>query len=170
MRGEKSLYSEWIVKRKKPSWALGAKVGLIVLTVFCFLLSFTGVLWFMVLVGGGFGYLTYYLSQSWDLEFEYIFVDGELDIDKIMGKSRRKRCMEVDFENIEIVAPINSYALDNYKNNQCKEYDFSSRMPESQVYVMYASVKNQMAKIVFEPSEKMLNDMYHTSPRKVVLH
>ena len=71
----------------------------------------------MVLVGAGFGYLTYRLSLEWDLEYEYIFVKGELDIDKIMGKSRRKRCVVVDLESTEIVAPLNSHALDSFKNN-----------------------------------------------------
>lgn len=164
------LYSEWIIKRKKPGWAPFAKAGLIVLTVFCFLLSFTGVLWFMVLVGAAFGYLTYRLSLEWDLEYEYTFVKGELDIDKIMGKSRRKRCIVVDLDRTEIVAPANSHALDSFKNNKCKEYDFSSHMPEAKPYVMYATVKNEMARIIFEPNERMLNDMRNTAPRKVVLY
>lgn len=164
------LYSEWIVKKKKPGWAPFAKAGLIVLTVFCFLSSFTGVLWFMVLVGAAFGYLTYRLSLEWDLEYEYTFVKGELDIDKIMGKSRRKRCIVVDLDRTEIVAPASSHALDSFKNNKCKEYDFSSHMPEAKPYVMYATVKNEMARIVFEPNERMLNDMRNTAPRKVVLY
>lgn len=164
------LYSEWIVKRKKPVWAPFAKGGLLTLTVLCFLLSFTGILWFMVLVGAGLGYLTYRLSLEWDLEYEYTFVKGELDIDKIMGKSRRKRCIVVDLERTEIVAPIQSHALDSFQNNKCKEYDFSSHMPEAKPYVIYATVKNEMARILFEPSERMLNDMRNTAPRKVVLY
>ncbi len=27
-----------------------------------------------------------------DVEYEYLFVNGDLDIDKIMNKARRKRC------------------------------------------------------------------------------
>lgn len=164
------LYSEWMVKRKKPVWAPLAKVGLITLTVLCFLSSFTGVLWFMVLVAAGLGYLTYRLSLEWDLEYEYTFVKGELDIDKIMGKSKRKRCIVVDLENTEIVAPVNSHALDAYQSKKCKEYDFSSHMPEAKPYVIYATVKNEMSKILFEPNERMLNDMRNTAPRKVVLY
>ena len=87
-----------------------------------------------------------------------------------MGKSRRKRCIVVDLENTEIVAPFQSHALDSYKNNKCKEYDFSSHMPEAKIYVIYATVKNEMARILFEPNERMLNDMRNTAPRKVVLY
>lgn len=163
-------YSEWMVKRKKSGWVPFAKGGLMTITALCFLLSFTGVLWFMIIIGAGMGYLTYRLSLEWDLEYEYTFVKGELDIDKIMGKSRRKRCVVVDMETTEIVAPINSHALDAFQGNKCKEYDFSSRMPEAKLYVIYAKVKNEMARILFEPSERMINDMRNTAPRKVVLY
>lgn len=164
------LYSEWIVKRKKPAWAPFAKAGLIILTVLCFLSAFTGVLWFMVIVGGILGYVTYIVSLNWDLEYEYTFVKGELDIDKIMGRTRRKRCIVLDLDHTEIVAPSNSHALDQYKNNKCKEYDFSSHTSDAKTYVIYASVKNEMARVTFEPGEKMLNDMRNTAPRKVVLY
>lgn len=164
------LYSEWMIKRKRPVWASFAKGGLMTVTVLCILLSFTGVLWYMLLIGAGVGYLTYRLSLEWDLEFEYTFVNGELDIDKIMGKSKRKRCVVVDLECTEIVAPVNSHALDSFKNNKCKEYDFSSHMPEAKPYVIYATVKNEMSRILFEPNERMINDMRNVAPRKIILY
>ncbi|MBE6852098.1 MAG: hypothetical protein E7505_01290 [Ruminococcus sp.] len=42
------------------------------------------------------------LSSNFDVEYEYIIVNGELDIDKILGKKKRKSMLTVkasDFEN-----------------------------------------------------------------------
>lgn len=161
------LYSEWIVKRKAPALAPLGKVLLILLTLLLGLSSFTGILWFMVIPAALVGYLSYRLFLHWDSEFEYTYVKGELDIDRIMGKSRRKRCIVLDLDHTEIVAPEDSYLLDNYKNQKCKEYDFSSGIADHKKYVMYATSKNELVRVLFEPSEKMMNDMKNTSPRKV---
>ena len=162
------LYSEWIVNRKKPSWAFAAKVELICLTVICGLLTMTGIFWFMLIPTVALGYLTYRLSLNWDMEYEYTFVKGELDIDKIMAKSKRKRCAVLNMDQTEIVAPEGAHQLDNFKNTPCKTMDFSSHIPENKKYVMYTSYHNEMVKIIFEPSERMLDDMWNTAPRKVV--
>ena len=37
------------------------------------------------------GVACYFVIPKTDLEYEYLFVNGELDIDMIMSKSKRKR-------------------------------------------------------------------------------
>ena len=160
------LYSEWIVKKKSPSWAFAAKVMLIILTVLVVVVSMVMPLLFIVAII--LGYVTYRLSLNWNLEYEYTFVNGELDIDKIMAKSRRKRCVVLNMEQTEIVAPEGAHQLDNYKSTPCKTMDFSSGIAENKKYVMYASFNNEMVKVIFEPNERMINDMWNSSPRKVI--
>lgn len=162
------LYSEWIVKRKKPAWAFAAKTALICLTVLFALATMTGILWFMLIPAVAMGYLTYRLSLNWDLEYEYTFVKGELDIDKIMAKSKRKRCCVVNMDQTEIVAPEGAHQLDSFKDTPCKTMDFSSHIAENKKYIMYTSYQNEMVKIIFEPNERMLDDMWNTAPRKVI--
>lgn len=163
------LYSEWIVKRKAPAWGFPAKIGMILLTAVLFFLSFTGILWFLVIIAGITGYLTYLLALNCDLEYEYIFVKGELDIDKIMGKQKRKRCAVLDMEQIDVIAPEGSYALDAFKNDNYKKMDFSSGIADHKKYVIYGNYKNEKVCVLFEPNEKMLQDMRNSSPRKVNL-
>lgn len=163
------LYTEWIVKRKTPVYAIPAKIGLIVLTGIPALLAITGIVWWMIIPALIFGYITYRLFLNWDLEYEYVFVNGELDIDKIMGKAKRKRCLTIDMENIEVVAPEGSHLLDSYKNMKYKHMDFSSAIKENKKYVIYGNHKNESTCIVFEPNEKMLDNMRSVSPRKINL-
>ncbi|MCI9539741.1 MAG: hypothetical protein HFG39_01600 [Lachnospiraceae bacterium] len=161
------LYSEWIVKRKKPVWALPAKIILILFTA---IMAFFAMAGFIILAIPALilGYVTYRLSLNWDLEYEYTFVKGELDIDKIMAKAKRKRCAVFNMEQTEVVAPEGAHQLDNFKNTPCKVMDFSSGIPENKKYIMYTSYHNEIVKVIFEPNDRMLDDMWNTAPRKVV--
>ncbi|MBP3543322.1 MAG: hypothetical protein J6J86_03740 [Lachnospiraceae bacterium] len=162
------LYSEWIVKKKSPSWAFAAKAALIILSVILIVLSLTVVLWFLLIPGALLAYLTYRLSMNWDMEYEYTFVNGELDVDKIMAKTRRKRCAVFTMEQTEIIAPEGAHQLDQFKDMPCKTMDFSSGIADHKKYIMYTSWNNEMVKVILEPNERMLNDMWNASPRKVI--
>ena len=50
------------------------------------------------------GVVDYFKLPSLDLEYEYLYVNGELDIDKIMSKQKRKRVGSYDMKKVEIVA------------------------------------------------------------------
>ena len=41
-----------------------------------------------------------------NIEYEYIVTNGELDVDKIMGRSKRKRLVTADARNFEVFAPM----------------------------------------------------------------
>ena len=89
------LYTELLVQRKTPASAKILKVLMIVATVFAGLLGFT----FMPLalvVFVGMIILCYFKLSSFDLEFEYLYVNGELDVDKIMSKTKRKRVASIE--------------------------------------------------------------------------
>ncbi|MBR7007391.1 MAG: hypothetical protein IKH90_01950 [Ruminococcus sp.] len=45
-------------------------------------------------------YLSFRLTKKLDVEYEYIFTNGELDVDKIIAKSKRKRLCTVKFNSI----------------------------------------------------------------------
>jgi len=108
-----------------------------------------------------------FLFPRLKVEYEYVFVDGQLDFDKITGKSKRKNLLRIDFEQVDIIAPMNSHALDTYANIQTEKKDFSSRDRSSKPYVIVANIQNKKVLIIFEPNEKMLAMMKQKSPRKV---
>ena len=106
------------------------------------------------------------------VEFEYLYVNGELDIDRIYSQSRRKRAASYELSNMEILAPYQSHQLDSYKNNQSiKRYNYSSGI-EGQGHKPYAFViskDNTMQMVIFEPDEVMLKDIRNRAPRKVFM-
>ena len=52
-------------------------------------------------------------------------------------------------------------------HGEAKVYDFSSRDKSKKRYVYVGSGDNGRIKVIFEPSEKMLDNMYNYSPSKV---
>ncbi|MGN1148731.1 MAG: DUF6106 family protein [Lachnospiraceae bacterium] len=160
-------YVECLVKKESSTMAKLARILLVMLTVVFFLLMMMGfVLAFIVVLLAGFG--AYFVYLYTDLEYEYLYLDKELSIDKIMAKTKRKRAATFEVERIEILAPIKSYHLDNYRNRTCKEKDYSigrEEQPDKR-YVMYYD-GNQ--KIILSPNEELVKVLRNVAPRKVFM-
>ena len=102
------------------------------------------------------------------IEYEYLYLDKEISIDKIKAQTRRKKVASFEVERMEILAPIRSYHLDQYKNRTGKVTDYSigrEEQPDKR-YVMYYD-GNQ--KIILSPSEELVKAVRSVSPRKVFL-
>ena len=94
-------------------------------------------------------------SLNAQIEYEYLYCERELSVDKIMNKSKRKNAGKFEVERMEILAPMGSYHLDEFKNKTYKELDFSSgteNKPEKR-YVLYYDGKD---KVVLEPNEEII--------------
>lgn len=157
-------YVEWLVKRKTPGYMAFLRILTIMLAV-CFIV--VGILlWPALLIGIAFAVAAYFVKMNADLEYEYLYVDKELTVDKVMARSKRKRVAVFSLDKMEIVAPLNSWHLDNYKNRTDKVSDYSSgeaRQPE-QRYVFYYDGRQ---KVIFEPNPEMIQAMQFVAPRKV---
>lgn len=159
-------YSEWLVKRKPPAYALLVKIVMIILCVVAVFLALTTMFGIIILALAGAA--TYLLFQSLNLEFEYLYVNGQLTIDKIMGRARRKQVWEGKLEEIQIIAPTDSYVLKDYETSNMKTLDFSSGMPGAKAYAIISQSGANSVKVLFEPNEKMLHCIRQMSPRKVI--
>ncbi|MBD5545964.1 MAG: hypothetical protein HDQ97_00920 [Lachnospiraceae bacterium] len=157
-------YVEYLIKRKTPTPLKMLKILLVTLTVFFVLVGF--LLLPALLFGIAFGVVAYFMHLKTELEYEYLYVDKELTVDKIMAKMKRKRVAVFTVEKMEIVAPINSWHLDNFKNRNDKTVDYSSgevKQPDTR-YVFYYEGRQ---KVIFEPNEDLIKAMQFAAPRKV---
>ena len=75
----------------------------------------------------------------------------------------------VDLDNVEVLAPETSHELDKYNNSNIKVRNFSSHDPNAKKYCIVTSDEANRVKIIFEPSEKMLELAKAKSPRKVII-
>ncbi len=160
------LYAEAGCKPKTNAADMAKKTGIILLGVFgLYGVLFSGQILFS-LVGIAGIIAVVFIYPRLNVEYEYIFCDGQIDFDKIMGGNRRKNIIKIDMDDIEIIGPVKASELSGYQN--LKVMDFSSRTPEGNTYAIIGKVKDQNMKILFDPSAKMVEAMRMKSPRKVL--
>lgn len=169
-------YTETTVKRKKTAKTLAAKVGLFAATLILLFLGLVGAAIFgstvstiCLILGFGMIFLMVIMFPRFNVEYEYIYCDGQIDFDKIMGGEKRKRLLRVDLDNIEIWAPEDSSDLNAFNNARFQERDFTSHEPDKKVYVLVAADGADRYKVRFEPSDKMLELAKQKAARKVHL-
>lgn len=101
----------------------------------------------------------YYLFTMQNIEYEYIYTNGDLDIDCIINKSRRKRVFSANINSIEVMAHIEDKGYESEFRNLEKTLDFSSSKITSNTYIAKLSYNNKMIKLIIEPNESIQEAM-----------
>lgn len=157
-------YVEYMVA-KKPSVILTfLKILLIMLTVVFVLIGFFNFIALIIAAAAAAG--AYFASLNADIEYEYLYLEREISVDKVMAKRRRKKVGTFSVEQMEIFAPLNSHRLDSYRNMNTKTLDYSSgiaNQPERRYMMIY----NGNTKVILEPNEAMIKAVQSVAPRKV---
>ena len=141
--------------------ALGIILAVILLGFSLFFL-FTPFSSFVLLIDAGVVYGAYILITHFNVEYEYILTNGDIDIDKIIAKRKRKRVLSFSTKEFEIVAPYKQG--ENYTNL----LDLGTRNYENAYYAVF-SKDGQKKTLVFNPPQKMIEAMKTYSPRTVHL-
>ena len=111
-------YVEWLVKRKDPVYAIPVKILMVIISAFSVLMALQKI-WGVLLMLAAFA-ATYFVFINLSIEFEYLYADGGLRIDRIMGKARRKKIFDCDKADVQFVAPSDSYMLKDYEPSNIK--------------------------------------------------
>ena len=157
-------YVECLVKAKTSAWAKFLKTFLIVLTVLFGIIMFVFAPAMVVALITGVA--TYFVNLYTDIEYEYLYLDKELVVDKVLAKTKRKRVATYSIDRMEILAPVKSYHLDNYKNRQVKELDYSIG-EVCQPDLRYAMYYEGGIRVILSPSSEMIKALKNVAPRKV---
>ena len=165
------VFMEKIVSRRKTGKdylkiagvILAALVVLILISMFG---SYVGFLVPLLLVGVG--YLLYILLTSMNIEFEYIVTNGDLDIDEIIARRKRKRVFSCKAKEIELMAKVGSDEWrDARKQTSRKLLDCSQIIDATGNWFILSEYKGQRMIVVFAPDERMLRSMRRFNPSKI---
>jgi len=163
------IFVEKLVKRKKSGTDYVYIAGIAVLALILILLVFSipalqrlTMLLSVVIIYGA-----YLLISGKNIEFEYALTNGELDIDKIINKKRRKSVLSVNCKDFEIFAKLNSEHYDKSFDAIKLRIDATSSMKSPDVY--FAVFMDDKEKVIFffEPNEKMVDGIKKANPRNV---
>ena len=155
-------YIEQLIKQKTTAATRVKKAAISLLILLGLVLCWISIAAFPLFLG--LVALTVWLLKRTSLEYEYLYYAGDIDIDKIMGRQKRKRVLSTDIKNMEVLAPTGSVELQRYQD--LKVVDCSSNTGNP-TYEMVVMMKGQKVRVKFEPKEEIVDGMRMYDPRKV---
>jgi len=151
------VFKEQIVKRQSTAKDMAIRVCLVIAVIIVFFISFGIIVEFVVLITAAAAFGAYYLISFSKVEYEYIFTNGELDIDAIYNRSRRKRMFSSHVNDFEIMAHIDDQNHAGAFKSAEVVKDFSSGTSGADTYVFLINKNSKRMKVIIEPNDKMLS-------------
>jgi hypothetical protein len=160
------IFIEQLVKKKSDAKDHLISAGVILAGVLLVLLSalFFPPLAIPVLAAVCYG--AYYLISSRSLEFEYSVTNGDITIDKIIARRRRKRMISIDAHTVE--------EMGKYSPQKHHAKTYGARIVASETedganawYFCAHHPKMGNVLVVFSPNEKTLDAIRPFLPRQV---
>lgn len=158
------VYYEILVARKKDPKLQMGQIMTVLLAAVCAVAALFGFI-YGILLAPIFGLMCYFLTLRNKVEYEYLYVDKELQIDRITNQSKRKKMETLDLNQLEVLAPIRSHELDSYRKRAGATLDYSSgeEANDPQKYMLVIGDK----KVIFEPTPELVQTIRMFAPRKV---
>ena len=157
-------YYEFLVKAKPNTTAKILKVVLVILAVLVILGALLLGNTILIILGIAFGGEAYFASLYTEVEYEYLYLEKELSIDKVFNKERRKHVETLSIDKALVFAPEKSSKLDNYGKVEGKVTDYSCAEDNNGLkkYVMFYEGNR---KILFSLDEEMIKIFKNKCPR-----
>ena len=152
-----ALYELIVARTPKPyDLAVRILVILLIAAVVIIGMPFIGILSFVIAVI--LAMLAYYfVFPRLSVEYEYILLNHDLQIDVIYNRAKRKSLRTFDIQGAEIIAPKGSPRLNSYKPD--KVYDYSSGGSSDKIYAVMIPMEQKNVCIYIEPDAKMTDLM-----------
>ncbi len=116
----------------------------------------------------GVWYGVYHISNSKSVEYEYILINNNLDIDKIMAKKTRKRLISVDIKNATLMAKVDDKILSTEQfPPRTKIYNYSPLNKNMDTYFIDCMADGERCIVLFQPTAKMVDALWKFNPKAV---
>lgn len=164
---------ECLVKRKTTILSIVIKwlvimfdISLGVLAIFILLFMAGYIAFVFAFVGVGWG-VTWLAFRYTSVEYEYSYFQGELTVDKIYNKSKRKRIKVVNLAKVERFARVGLNTGDEQSGKNRKCFDCADGDPDTEDYLISITEEKEMPYTLrFTPSEDMLEVLKKKYSRK----
>lgn len=149
-------YIEHLVKGKRGTKEYMERGVAIALPFLCFiilyLLSLPLIFFVFSLV------LTYYLWNRTNIEYEYLYMAGELSVDIVYHKSSRKKLLSVTKEELLEIRQWSPETLERYKREGISVLDLAG-FGENQHYFYLVQKEGKKTAYILDCPEKLIKEM-----------
>ncbi len=169
------IYKEFMIKQKRRPLPLVIAVSLwglaLVSTPFAVTLSLVthGL---SVPLCAALYYLAWRYTNETNVEFEYIFTNGELDVDKISGKQKRKRYITVAVSKFDICAKAEGEQFVRFEKDPSIKITFdASKGPDTsdRYYAVFHNKDGNRMLLLFSPAAELLELIRQYNPSRTVI-
>lgn len=160
-------FFEQIVSVKRTGAQIAGVIGImlaaVVLIFGAYMLMMTGLVPIAFLLVCGICWGAYKLIMRSSIEYEYIFTNGDLDVDKIIARSSRKRIVSINCSKVERYGKYNPAA--RVSDSVKKVYIMCDPTDENAKFLIAPNKNEGMVMIVFAPDERVGGAIEKAIPR-----
>ena len=159
------LYVECLVAKKPKAYETivkGVAWGVTALFLIAGLFNLLLIIGFGIML-----FVDFLVLPRLSVEYEYLYVSKTLQVDSIYSKEKRKKNVEYDLEQMELFAEEGAWQLDEYKNMQTVNRDFTSGDEGVRPWILIAHHGQSIDRVKLEPNEEMIKAIKAVYPRKV---
>ena len=110
------------------------------------------------------GYGTFNIVQNTYVEYEYAFTNGELDVDKIIAKKKRREMVST---NVRQFTDFGKYSDDLEETEDMTIIFATDNIASHEYYADFNDENVGSARLVFSPDERMLENIVKFLPAKL---
>lgn len=109
----------------------------------------------------------WYMGSKQNQEYEYIFVNGQLDVD-VVKTSRRKRLGTFQMEELICMVPLNSPRMEGYKGQIKKHIKAVTGSTNQPMYAMIFKSPQGYVQVDVELEAELMKALRLTVPHKIL--
>ncbi len=160
-------FFEQIIKKTKGAREWTIIIGCVLLGLLLTVGAFIFVYDLFIIALAAVVYGGYMLITAQNIEYEYCVTNGDIDVDQITARRKRRRLVSVAGRKVEALQPYDSAApVGKYQRYVMVA---PSLKAEGLWYFTYNSKKNGHTFVVFQPDERVLRAFYRGLPKLVQL-
>lgn len=160
-----NFYEQLVTTRETPKYIL-ARLGMIISAIVAgFYLMI--IKWILVLVFGTIAIASYFIKKMSYKEYEYIFVNGDIDVDVIYDQNKRKRVFSFNAKDMELLAPADSDEIKSLSGSPRKVLKFYPSTSKERIYLAVIRKGGNRFKLLFVPNEKFIGLCFKYNPKAV---
>jgi hypothetical protein len=111
--------------------------------------------------------LLYYNKKIFYVEYEYVFTNGEIDIDKILEKNSRSAAVSFNIKDCELMAAENSDSIKDFSNKPKKVLSLYPETYKGTIYTAMITGGANRFQLNFAPDNEFLQLCFRYNPRGV---
>lgn len=164
------IFVEQIIRKQKTTREYAIIAGGIVagLALIFFSLMVPILQFLLAFIVCGVGYGVWWIVTSQNIEFEYSVTNGDIDIDQIVAKRRRRRVVSVSGAKIE---SFGRYAAAGFAGRKFDREVMAAPSPDADgvYYFTYHSKKNGHTLVLFQPDSRVREALVKGLPKLLQL-